>query len=188
MTCRYEGCLGKVTARKMCQKHYRRVLKYGSPDIVHKAGGKTKPLGERFWKLVTIADPTECWVWNGLRIVGGYGLFRLSGTKAKHMVAHKMAYTLTHGSVPEGLELDHLCRNTACVNPAHLEPVTHQTNALRGRSFAFVNAAKTHCHRGHPFDLINTYRVPSNPQSRHCRACAKIRELSFRQRHRLPPR
>lgn len=81
--------------------------------------------------------------------------------------AHVASWELARGPVPEGLELDHLCRNTRCVNPGHLEPVTHAENMRRGEN---ANGAKTHCAQGHPYDEANTRLLARG--GRACRACS----------------
>lgn len=111
-----------------------------------------------------------CWLWPLSRATHGYGQVRIGG---KTMRAHRAAYELLIGPVPEGLELDHLCRNRACVNPAHLAPVTHQINLLRGVGFAAAHAVKTHCPHGHAYNAHNTY-IDKKGQ-RHCRACKRTR-------------
>ncbi|MDP2917085.1 MAG: HNH endonuclease signature motif containing protein [Dehalococcoidia bacterium] len=92
--------------------------------------------------------------------------------------AHKFAYETLVGPVPEGKELDHLCRNPPCVNPAHLEPVTHQENDIRGIA-GTVSAQRlrsiTHCPQGHPYDLFNTYIHPKTG-ARMCRICRSLRK------------
>lgn len=107
----------------------------------------------------------ECWVWTGA-VWGKYGTARI-GVKA--YAAHKLAYTYWIGAVPPGKQLDHLCRNTLCVNPKHLEPVTPKENVLRGESLSAKNARKTHCKRGHKLDDANTYMRPDG--TRGCRNC-----------------
>jgi len=103
-----------------------------------------------------------CWVWMGTVANNGYG-------KIGKSVAHRIFYEQEFGPVPEGLQLDHLCRNRLCVNPAHLEPVTQRENIMRGTSPTAVNARKTHCIRGHEYTTENTY-IRSNGY-RMCRAC-----------------
>lgn len=107
-----------------------------------------------------------CWVWSGA-LTDGYGRLRRRG---QMMLAHRLAYEAFVGEVPEGLVLDHLCRNRACCNPDHVEPVTHAENLLHGIGATATNAAKVTCHRGHPFTKANTYRRPGTGW-RECRAC-----------------
>lgn len=109
-----------------------------------------------------------CWEWPGKRDPNGYG-------RAGKWWAHRVAYEVWVGPVPAGLELDHLCRNPACVRPDHLEPVTHRVNMLRGRTIGARNAAKTHCIHGHEFTLANTY-IRSDTGGRQCRQCGRDRD------------
>lgn len=116
-----------------------------------------------------IEDPeTHCWVWQ-LRISAGYGYAYRPGGEA--IGAHRLYYEELVGPIPEGLEPDHLCRNKACCNPGHLEPVTHRENSLRGEGACAVNARKTHCKHGHPFDEENT--SVNRHGHRRCLACRK---------------
>jgi uncharacterized Zn-finger protein len=87
---------------------------------------------ERFWAKVDRRGPDDCWPWLAGRDYLGYGAF--SRVRAKTERAHRVGYELLVGPIPEGLQLDHLCRNTSCVNPAHLEPVTNRENVIRGNS------------------------------------------------------
>jgi hypothetical protein len=88
--------------------------------------------------------------------------------------AHRAVYEMEVGPIADGLEIDHLCRNRGCVNPAHLEPVTHKENVLRGATVPGLNAVKTHCLRGHEFDEENTRHIARNGR-RVCRACMRER-------------
>lgn len=115
---------------------------------------------ERFWQKVVPDPDTECWEWCGCVMRNGYGQFRHEG---RVQPAHRVAWDLLRGPIPDGLHVDHLCRNRRCVNPAHLEPVTQAENNRR------VAALRTHCKHGHPFDERNTYVYRDG--RRKCRAC-----------------
>lgn len=117
----------------------------------------------RFWSKVPGTMPGECWPWQGT-INNGYGHFNIQRDRSKFTVkAHRIAYELVVGPIPEGLTIDHLCRNKVCMNPAHMEPVTHGENARRR------NAAQTHCIHGHAYTPENTYINPKG--ARVCRTC-----------------
>jgi hypothetical protein len=121
----------------------------------------------RFWAKVDLSRGDDgCWIWMRARTPDGYGRV---GVDHKIRFAHRVAYELEVGPIPDGLILDHLCRRPMCVNPRHLEPVTQRENIIRGRSLVARNAAATHCVHGHPFDDANTYRRANG--GRACRAC-----------------
>lgn len=122
-------------------------------------------LPARFWSKVKQV-PSGCWEWTAARS-HGYGAYSIN---AKHVSAHRTSYLTLVGPIPEGLELDHLCRNRACVNPAHLEPVTSQVNTLRGESPSAQQARQTHCQAGHEFTPANTRLSKGH---RYCRECGR---------------
>lgn len=130
-------------------------------------GPAPKPAPSRFWPQV---DKTgECWIWQGAKQAGGYGRFMLSSSPRALVLAHRYSYEQMVGPIGDDLTIDHLCRNTSCVNPDHLEPVTLAENARR----ASRNAVKTHCDAGHEFSPANTYTPPSRPTVRACRECRR---------------
>lgn len=141
--------------------------------------GTGKPLEERFWSKVD-RQPNGCWVWNGSRTPNGYGTFR-DGDKGH--CAHRLSYQLIKGDIPTGLVLDHLCRNKACVNPDHLEPVTYSENVKRGdhtkKRMNNHNKNKTHCNKGHPLSGNNLY--VSKLGRRHCKQCERDRRRIYSQ-------
>lgn len=140
-------------------------------------------------KLAVVGD---CWVWNSYLTTDGYGGFQICDDKVR---AHRFAYFVTRGPIPDGLVLDHQCHNRdtsclggdsclhrRCVNPAHLELATARENTLRGKSIQAANAAKTHCDNGHPFDAANT-RVTAVGH-RVCRACQRATVARYAARKR----
>jgi hypothetical protein len=98
---------------------------------------------DRFWSKVQ--KTSACWLWSANRR-GGYGQFWLNG---RFVPAHRWSYEQVHGQIADGLQMDHLCRVPACVNPAHLEPVSLIENVLRGYGLPAINARRTYCKRGH---------------------------------------
>ncbi len=117
-----------------------------------------------------------CWLYAGSLDKDGYGLMGVTGSGTQRV--HRLAYAVLTGPIPDGMEIDHLCRVRNCMNPAHLEAVTRQVNSLRSESFAAINARKTHCIHGHEFTPENTYyRTPTHRQCRQCGREAALRYL-----------
>jgi len=110
-----------------------------------------------------------CWEWDHSRLNNGYGKF---GAGKKQYLAHRYAWELFRGPIPEDMQIDHLCRNRGCVNPDHMRVVTLKENVLAGIGITALNAKKTHCPQGHPYDAENTYRGVKG--ERKCRECNKI--------------
>lgn len=133
---------------------------------------------KRFWAKVRVS-PMGCWQWVPCQARGGYGYFE-SGGKMKG--AHRIAYQHWKGPIPKDLQVDHLCRNPTCVNPAHLEAVTGRENILRGIGASAINARRTHCKYGHEFTKENTrpFLQKNGIVSRGCRACLRSYGLKYR--------
>lgn len=130
---------------------------------------------QRFMDKWMPVPESGCWLWLDEDSSSGYGRF-WDGKQAHQ--AHRFSYEHFVGPVPEGLQLDHLCRVRCCVNPSHLEPVTARENLLRGEGPPGRNARKSHCLRGHEFTLENTYR--NGTHGRNCRTCAKSNQERYR--------
>lgn len=136
--------------------------------------------GDSFWSKVDRRGADECWPWLAYRTAEGYGRFNVDRRRPEN--AHRIAYRLLVGPIPQGLTLDHLCRNRGCVNPAHLEPVSRGENVLRGISTAAQRARQTHCLRGHPLFGPNLHI-----DSRGFRRCKKC-QLDWYHTHKKPAR
>ena len=119
-----------------------------------------------------------CYKWPGYITGMGYGQLGTKKKLGKNISAHRLVWEATNGPIPHGLSLDHLCRNPACVNPHHLEPVTHKENCLRGVGITAINSKKTHCKTGHPFDEDNTGYQKSG--KRYCKECQKVASNKYR--------
>lgn len=160
--CSVDGCtslVGRKGARGLCTRHYQRLLTTGSPT-----GTRRATTAERFWRMVDTSG--DCWLWTGSQDGQGYGAFSVGGVTKK---AHRFAYELGVGPIPQGKVIDHLCRNRACVNPSHMEPVTNDENLRRGVGRDVSQGRRNACRAGHPYSTENTY---INPLGRKvCRTC-----------------
>jgi len=133
---------------------------------------------EMFWARV---DKTgECWIWTGARNPNGYGVVR---RRPKRWLVHAYAWTEEHGPVPEGLELDHLCRNRICVRPSHLEPVTHAENMRRAHEANGTGKYALSCPHGHPYSGDNV-RVEKRGY-RFCVTCRREQRAAYRARQKI---
>jgi hypothetical protein len=132
-----------------------------------------KPWPERFWSKVGCAAALDCWPWLASLNSGGYGQIYIHGRPER---AHRVAWELLRGEIPNGLVSDHLCRNRACVNPWHLELVSNDENIRRGLWHVTRPAPKTHCRNNHPFTPENTRIDPEG--WRRCRICERKQSLA----------
>jgi HNH endonuclease len=177
-TCTIEGCDGQIDTRGLCPGHYGRFLKWGDPQhggVLIRRGTSTE---ERFWLKVNKSGPIpdadprlgNCWMWTAALKAEGYGHFR---TPPGYSYAHRYAYELLVGPIPDGLQLDHLCRNRACVRPEHLDPVTQMENLRRGETFVHWSK-QTHCRNGHPYSGDNLLHrtIPNGHVVRKCAKCS----------------
>lgn len=121
-TCSIESCEDKHVARGYCEKHYRAAKHRGEFQVTQWASD-----ADRFWSKVNKGE--GCWDWGGARRGPGYGAFRIGGRlDGKIIPAHRFSYELVNGPIPDGLVIDHICRNPSCVRPDHLRACTQQHN------------------------------------------------------------
>lgn len=158
--CKREGCSDPSLTRGMCRKHYRTALATGEIARLTQES--------RFFARV-VAAPGGCWQWVGALNPAGYGASNLKDCAS---LAHRYSYELAKGKIPDFMHLDHLCRNRACVNPDHLEPVTNQENVNRGLASRDL---VDRCGYGHD-RAEHSYWAPGR-RAWECRACAHNRYL-----------
>lgn len=133
---------------------------------------------ERFWSRVN--KTKSCWIWTGYISPKGYGECYFKGKTCR---AYRVSFEMVNGPIPDGMEIDHLCRNRACVNPEHLEAVSKRENILRGVCPPAINRRKKKCNNGHEYNAENT--MISKRGSRVCRLCKVAEGIRGRARKRL---
>lgn len=132
-----------------------------------------KSVEQRFYERYIPEPNSGCWIWTAgvtcKQTQHSYGTFTIDHLDKK-ILAHRLSYFLNIGPIPEGTEIDHKCRVTLCVNPKHLEAVTHKENVLRGIGKAAFNARMTDCKNGHALTGNNLYISPKG--KRRCKRCS----------------
>lgn len=183
-TCSADGCDSSLEGRdyrtlycsRLCRNRgwwskNRAKVKFVRPDTAER---KTEALARLFEHRAIVND--GCWNWQGRKMRNGYGVICIwSGQRP----THRVAWEALREPIPDGMQIDHLCRNRLCFNPDHLEPVTQRENLLRGETVSGINARKTHCLRGHELIPENLYR---GGNKRICRACTRLRQNERRAR------
>jgi len=162
-----------IRARNVCGSCYNRLRKSG--NILPGYSSWHKPLKDRILEKTDRSG--ECWLWLGSRYLSGYGMLSI---KSRATPAHRVSYQEFVGRIPEGFQIDHLCRVRHCVNPNHLEPVTQQENLRRAPYTASdLQRSKTHCPQGHFYAGENLYVTPTG--GRACRACRSEHTRRYRE-------
>ncbi len=131
---------------------------------------------QRFMNKVDISSDSDCVFWIGSKDYGGYGRFNVAGVNS---FAHRYIYEISEGPIPEGMFIDHICRNRSCVNTLHLRVVTPRQNSLENSvSIPAIRHKQVECVNGHKFDAANTYRTKNG--LRQCRKCGPARKKEKR--------
>lgn len=168
-TCSVEGCERPLVARGYCKAHYIRFWRRGSTELAL----RRQPALQRFHAGILVTD-SGCWEWQGAT-TRGYGRFMAAGM---NVLVHRFAYETFVGPIPEGMHLDHLCRNRSCANPAHLEPVDAAENNRRSAPYREVTIT---CRNGHD---RATFGYVRNDGRTECRRCTREQAARYDREHR----
>lgn len=197
-TCTIEGCPRKHYATGLCRMHYQRAKKTGAAGSADPLYVRDGPLEERFWSKVNRDGPVPpqrpelgpCWLWTRATFRDGYGEFQYATRDTRG--AHRVAYELSIGPIPEGLTVDHVCHNgnpscdggrecihRRCVNPDHLEAVPFRTNVMRGESIPAKAARSDTCAKGHDLTDPANLKPPrkNGKVRRECRRCTRLARM-----------
>lgn len=169
--CTIDDCNRVQAARGWCSKHYSRWQNTGSPTALRGHPVAARPIRERLRERIDTTAAGGCWLWTGTLTDKGYGTVSYN---AQTQYVHRLMYELERGTIPDGHEIDHLCRNRACCNPAHLEPVTGAENVRRGISPSTLFNRTGRCQRGHILAAVGVYVSPKG--HRMCRGCIALRQ------------
>lgn len=168
--CSVTGCGSATHAKGWCAKHYRRWRRHGDPTLTLRPGVDDYPIAILLAQVLAV--PGDCWEWGGSIDPHGYG-------RQGHRLAHRLVYERMVGPIPDGLDIDHLCRVRCCVNPKHLEPVTRQTNHLRGVNQSAVLHVAGVCLNGHDLNE-HAYRRKTTGNVVYCRVCRNDKRRASR--------
>ena len=152
------------------------IINHNHENINKKHPNYREPI-QRFFTHIDM-DFGECYLWISNKDKDGYGIFSYNGS---NVLAHRYSYEAFVSYIPEGLVIDHVCRNTSCVNPSHLEPVTQRENVLRGYNPASINSKKLYCINGHSLSGKNLY-INRKANKRYCRECGRIKSREYARR------
>lgn len=181
--CKFPGCKKPLFTRGFCSGHFQQLrLRKKMSQLRNKRPRGTLPVIE-YQKVPCLVPGLigPCYEWTRGKS-NGYGRVGLSN--GSRIYIHRYVWELANGKIPDGMEIDHRCRNRACCNVDHLRIVTHKVNSTENVVGAIwqLRKAKTHCKRGHPFDEENTYATKNG--GRHCRACARQRNRKLKNEKR----
>ncbi|WP_074133296.1 HNH endonuclease signature motif containing protein [Mycolicibacterium houstonense] len=174
MDCIETECAEPPKTRGYCRIHYFRALRSGK---IEKLPALT--IKQRIEANIRRSTSSSCWEWTGT-LVNGYGQISVSG---KRVGAHRVSYEAFVGPIPDGLHIDHLCRNPPCVNPQHLEPVTPGENSRRGALYPSLRGIRGCKKHGQADGFVGVYwskRDNCEREGWRCRICQRVRTRKYK--------